>query len=160
MQQLDSHTIEFTWILPFSAFKIILSYTAITMISFRTFNHNLRGGTSLTITRKPSQRWAARNPSLHLFSALHSGDVICYIMGKVFGEARCLLLSFSTVFSKEDTYTKWSQQVASVYLCTCIYVTILIKEKEAMNSREREYARGCEGEREGCKQCNYALNFK
>lgn len=81
-------------------------------------------------------------------------------MGKVFGEALCLLLSFSTVFSKEDRYTKWNQQVASVYLCTCIYVTILIKEKEAVNSRETEYVRGWEGEREGRKQCNYALIFK
>ena len=72
-----------------------------------------------------------------------------------------MLLSFSTVFSKEDTYTKWNQQVASVYLCTCIYVTILIKEKEAaVKLREMEYARGWEGEREGRKQCNYALDFK
>lgn len=81
-------------------------------------------------------------------------------MGKVFGEARVLLLSFSTVFSKEYTYTKWNQQVASVYLCICIYVTILTKEKEAMNSREKEYARGWKEESEGHKECNYALIFK
>lgn len=81
-------------------------------------------------------------------------------MKKVFGEARCVLLSFSTGCSKEYAYTKRNQQAASVYLCTCTYVTILIKEKEAMNLREGEYARGWREEREGRKQCNYALIFK
>lgn len=81
-------------------------------------------------------------------------------MKKVFGEARCVLLSFSTGCSKEYAYTKQNQQAASVYLCTCTYVTILIKEKEAMNLREGEHARGWREEREGRKQCDYALIFK